>query len=617
MLDVLRRHSRSWITTLIIGMIALVFVFWGMGGFNSARTQAVASVNGANITLIDFDRLYRKVLSEYQEKYQGELTDEMLKVLHLKEQVLNHMIDQALLLKSAQDMGLSVSDAELREHIRNYPPFQDEQGFNRRRYLLVLRHNHLSPAEFEEQERQNLLRNKVRQTVTAFAKVSEGDLKEVFQMAREALEVNYLVIDPAQVAKRPLPPEAQLSAYYQEHKEEFRHPAGPRVQFLLFRPENFLNRVQITDAEVADFLKDNGDQLVRPKVIQARQIFLNLSPKAKPAERQKVEKQARDLLRRARSGEDFAPLAQKFSQDAAVKEKGALSDVKPGQQPPAWEKTAFALRPGETGMVSTDKGVYLIKVENWKETEKMGDKEAKAEAANRLKGEKAARLAQDAAHQAHAQLAGASVEEVAQKTGGIAVDPTSPAASRDLPELFRDRRLLEFSQNLKPKEISQVIDLPQGFVIVKRPEEKTPGLPSLEQVKGKVAAGLEATQILARLKKGEPRAQVAAQAGVPLSSSGFFTRSQGFLGQPLAQDLTGAAFQLSAQEPYPPRPLLWKDKYYVMIFKERRSPSPQEFDKEKDKLLKAQLEMKRQRVFEQWLAGQRQTAKIELYEMPY
>jgi hypothetical protein len=126
----------------------------------------------------------------------------------------------------------------------------------------------------------------------------------------------------------------------------------------------------------------------------------------------------------------------------------------------------------------------------------------------------------------------------------------------------------------------------------------------------------EAARLLQRLRQGDPVPQVAAQAGLPLQNSGFFTRFQGFARQPQAEVLTSAAFQLSAQHPYPPQPLLWQDKYYLLIFQARRSPGPEEFQKERDKLKAEFLEHKRGVLFSAWLATERQRAKIKIFELP-
>jgi len=132
------------------------------------------------------------------------------------------------------------------------------------------------------------------------------------------------------------------------------------------------------------------------------------------------------------------------------------------------------------------------------------------------------------------------------------------------------------------RQISKVTELPSGFAVIQCVERQPARVPPLEKVKDKVRLAVsrqlaraqaekEAAALLKRLQKGESLQKVAAAAKVPLKSSGWFTRSQGFLRQPLARSLTTAAFLLTPQKPYPPEPLFWKGQYYILAFKARRS----------------------------------------------
>jgi len=98
--------------------------------------------------------------------------------------------------------------------------------------------------------------------------------------------------------------------------------------------------------------------------------------------------------------------------------------------------------------------------------------------------------------------------------------------------------------------------------------------------------------------------------------SGFFTRFQGFLGQRQAESMTGAAFQLSRQHPYPGKPLWWQGQYYLLAFKARRGPDAQEFHKERDQMRAQFLNQKQQILFTSWLDGERRSAKIQIFVQP-
>jgi len=559
MLKWLRKYSRSWFIALAIGAIVVVFVFWGVGGLKSPRFQEAAEVNGTPILLTAYLKEYHDLVKQYQERTQGELTEETIKALGLKEQALNRLIQEVLLLQAGKRLGVRVSKAELQERIRNYPFFQEDGHFSERRYFLLLSRNRLSPADFEESEHRRLLIQKIYQEVTSFAKVSDRELQLIYRLGQEKVAVSYVTVPPERFLSRVNPGEAELSQYYQDHPAEFRQPDRVKVKYLFFRAQDFLDRVKLPPEEVKNYLAEHGEEFSRPMVIKARQVFLPVSPKATAEERQRVEQQAQDLLDRARAGEDFAQLAKAYSQDERTREKGGdLGYLKRGQLQPQWEEVAFSLRPGEVALASTSQGFHLILVEEVKEREKLPDAEARA--GQRLREERSRRLAQETAQKAWEDLSRASWAEVAQKYGITLKESPLFSLKEPLPELGALPQFNRAALQLKPREISRVVELPEGFAILQGVERLPEHQPPLEQVKEKVReavkrqqarklAEVEAGRLLERLGKGESLSQVAAQVGLTVKESDFFTRHQGFLGQPLAEALTSAAFQRSGQHP--------------------------------------------------------------------
>jgi parvulin-like peptidyl-prolyl isomerase len=245
----------------------------------------------------------------------------------------------------------------------------------------------------------------------------------------------------------------------------------------------------------------------------------------------------------------------------------------------------------------------------------------------RLKEEKARQLAKDAAQQAREELSRGSLAQVAQKLGVTPQETPLIALSGTVPGLGIQPAFNQAALGLKPQEISKVVELLEGFAILQGIEHQAAHLPPLAQIKDQVKAALkkqlarqqaeqEAARLLGELRQGKSLAQVAAAGGLAVKDSGFFTRFQGFLGQRQAESLTSAAFQLSRQHPYPDKPLWWQDQYYLLAFKDRREPSPQEFHRELERMRAHFLNQKQELLFASWLDGERRRAKIEVLVKP-
>ncbi|MGA9754288.1 MAG: SurA N-terminal domain-containing protein [Desulfobaccales bacterium] len=626
MLQWLRRSTRSWFIYLAIGAIVVVFIFWGVGSYKSARSQEAAEVNGTVIPMTEFMRHYSDLVKQYQERSGGELTPEMVNALRLKEMALGQLVEETLLLQAGQRLGLEVSDAELQHQIQSYPAFRQDGKFDEKRYLWLLSRNHLNPQDFEALERQQLLLRKVVQQVTSFAKVADGELQELFRMANEEVDVNYLAVAPQKFLAKENPTDEAMARYYQENEAEFRLPDRARVNYLIFRTKDYLNRVKLTPAAVEDYLKEHQAEYTQTRVIRAQQILLTLPPKATDADHQQVARKAQELAGKVRAGEDFAALARANSQDPASRDKGGeLGLVQRGQHPPEWDKVAFGLKPETMGLAATSQGIYLIKVEEIKETERLPDATQQVE--QRLKEEQARQLARNAAQQARDELSRGSLPQVAQKLGVTPQETPLFALSDAVPGLGVQPAFNQAALHLKPQEISKAVELKEGFAVLKGVELQAAHLPPLAQIKDQVKAALskqlarkqaeqEAGRLLGELRQGKPLAQVAARADLAVKDSGFFSRFQGFLKQREAESLTGAAFQLSQQHPYTEKPLWWQDNYYLLAFKARREPDAQEFQKERGRLQAQMLQQKQQLILASWLDGERRRAKIQVFVQP-
>ena len=123
---------------------------------------------------------------------------------------------------------------------------------------------------------------------------------------------------------------------------------------------------KVTDEEVDQYIKDHPE----------------LDPSAK-------KEQAQQILDRAKAGEDFAALANQFSQDPGNKgpngdpQGGLYKDVSKGRMVPPFEQAALALQPGQVSpeLVQTDFGFHIIKLERALGPTPKGDEKGDAKGA--------------------------------------------------------------------------------------------------------------------------------------------------------------------------------------------------------------------------------------------
>ena len=118
-----------------------------------------------------------------------------------------------------------------------------------------------------------------------------------------------------------------------------------------------------TDAEAREFYDKNPDKFKQQETVRASHILIRVDPKGPEAARAEARTRIEGILKRARSGEDFAALAKEHSQDGSAAQGGDLGYFERGAMVPAFSEAAFALKPGEiSDVVTTDFGLHIIKV---------------------------------------------------------------------------------------------------------------------------------------------------------------------------------------------------------------------------------------------------------------
>jgi parvulin-like peptidyl-prolyl isomerase len=229
-------------------------------------------------------------------------------------------------------------------------------------------------------------------------------------------------------------------------------------------------------------------------------------------------------------------------------------------------------------------------------------------------------LARDEAKRLQGETAATPFLEVAKKNNLTPIETPFFTQTEPIPDLGAVKVFNQEAFSLKPQEVG-LAEVPQGYVVMQSLGRQAAVLPPFEEAKDKVRQAVarrdaqklaekEAGELLNRLRQGESLAKVAAQAALPVKESGSFTRVQGFLQQPLAEPLTSAAFLLSEKSPYPDKPVSWQGKYYLLAYKNRRPPTPTEFQDDREDLERRFLEEKRQILLDAWFKKEWQRAQV-------
>jgi peptidyl-prolyl cis-trans isomerase D len=197
MLDRMRRH-KNWLKwSLAIVVVAFVALYIPSFMRNESLDGAspygvVATVEGREITVGRFRRVYQQQIQAYRNAYGGSMTDSLLRQMGIDQRIVQQLIEEEAALAEAKRQGIGASDAEVRARILALPVFQENGHFiGDQRYRQYLQNFNppLNPGEFEDEIRRNVTLEKLQGALTDWITVADADVTAEFNRRNEKVKL--------------------------------------------------------------------------------------------------------------------------------------------------------------------------------------------------------------------------------------------------------------------------------------------------------------------------------------------------------------------------------------------------------------------------------------------
>ena len=349
MLNVIRKNIKSFYP-LAIGLagVFVLLVFTDFQSLDGTQINTVAAkVGREDISFAEFERSYRNAERRYRDIYGDAYTADLADQLQLPVQALEALINDRLLTREAERMGLTVSNEELQEEILSIPGLNDGAGnfIGARQYQDLLRANRYTVDEFEAELRTSLLVTKLQAALSEVAHVSDAEVEQRARDAAERAAIRYIQVPASRYAAEAEPSGDETAAFFEANRDDFRLPERRRVGYLLVNTNTVRAELEVTDEEVQQYYDDNAAQFEIPEQVRASHILL-LETESRSGEQARA--QLNGLRGRIEAGGDFAALATEFSDDEATSASGGdLGYFGRGAMTQPFEEAAFAAGSGE------------------------------------------------------------------------------------------------------------------------------------------------------------------------------------------------------------------------------------------------------------------------------
>jgi peptidyl-prolyl cis-trans isomerase D len=539
MLQTIHDKLKGWLAGVVLGAIALVFVFWGINWTMSAPNYA-AKVNGVEIPSSDVRQAYQQQLAQYERQTHGQLSD--AERTDLKRRVLEEYVNSEALVTRADDLGYRVSDQQLLTEMSHIPQLQVDGKLDLGHALAVLKAQGRPIAQIEDMIRHDAKLRQLDSAISASSFITPAELARLRALTREQREIAWLTIPAAKLAAGATPDDAAVQAYYDAHKSAYMTPETVNLRYVEVSLADLSAQVHVDDAQLKAYYDEQKaktpERFTQPEQRRVRHILFQVGdPKDDSAAKAKAEA----ALKRAQSGEDFGKLAQELSQDTgSAKNGGDLGWAERSRYVGPFADAAFSMQAGEIkGPVKTQFGYHILKLDGVQPAAVKTFEQSKSDLEAEYRRTQAEKLFNDAQDSlADAALQSADIDVVARKAGLTVHDfPNFSRAGGG--DLGKSPDVVEaaFSADVLGGHLSPMIEIEKGRgVVLGATDHQAPTQKPLEAVRADVVAAWkkergaelateQAVAAVKRLQGGESWDSVAKSLGLAPQPPKFVSRT--------------------------------------------------------------------------------------------
>jgi peptidyl-prolyl cis-trans isomerase D len=516
MLQDIRSNIQGTMAKIIIGLIVISFSIFGiesilLGGGGSG----IAEVNGEDISALEVQQAVntqkRQLIAMMGDSIDPAMLDDDL----LGAQALEGIINRRLLMQSADDMRLVVSERELGTVVAGMEQFQLDGQFSPDVYKSVLSGAGYTPASFRQGLAQDLVLNQVRSGLAGSDFATPAELALNATITAEQRDVRYLTLPVADFRQDVEVSDDQIQQWYTANEAGYMTEESVDLEYIDLRVDDFREPVaEDVLREQFELTRDEYQYQTENRVSHI--LFEQADDEADDAFQARIAAAQQALA----DGRDFAELAGEISADIGSAAGGGDLGFSSGDAfPPEMEEAIAALEPGEISEpVATDAGVHLILLTERRAGESISFEELRPELEQTIQLSEARvsllRAVEDLRDLAfNAEGLAGPAKELA-----LTVESAEGVTRNPAEGLFANPRLVAaaYSEDvLEQGHNSEVIELsPDHFVALRVKQHNAPELRPLEEVRDEIVAAIteqaargaalaEARRAMAAIASGE------------------------------------------------------------------------------------------------------------------
>lgn len=369
MFEFIQRHKKIMQWALVL-LIVPSFILVGVEGYKSTQDSGpkVAEYKGGVITEAELKNAVDQEVSRIKSA-NPDIDVKLIDTPKFRENILDRMIVEKVQALAAKDKHFVVTDAALAKALMADPQIASLVGPDGKldavRYKELLAGAQMTPEMYEARVRASLSANQVIAPlqISSFKSATlSGISVKAFLQQRE---IQTSLINPNDFIAKVQLSDADLEAYYKANTAKFQSPEQADIEWVTLDQETVSNSIVLDNAVLKDHYDKNKEQYMGNEERRASHILIAADKSASKAVKEQAKAKATALREQLlKDPSSFAKLAQANSQDpGSAANGGDLNFFGKGAMTPPFEQATFALKKGEiSGVIETDFGYHIIQL---------------------------------------------------------------------------------------------------------------------------------------------------------------------------------------------------------------------------------------------------------------
>ena len=457
MLTTLRNSSKNSILKIIFGtLLTILIISFGMWGTEdlvgvTQKQSTVATVGKIDVSAQEFYSLYSRQTEEIRKLLGSSLDIKKSREFGYVDRALSSLINRALFNNEALQLGLSVSDINVRDKILRDDAFKDDLGqFSELVFRQLISESGYTEDSYVEGTRQDLAREQMVETISNSLIIPNIMKNSLSKYNLEERTVDYLTIkvEEEEFAK---PSNEKIRKYYEENKSDFMSKEFRSAETLLLDAKEYAKKSTVTDEEIKLLYEERKELLVEPAQKYLHQIIVD-------------SKSDVESIRKKVNFNNFTSTAKTMAN--LTEDDIDLGWNTKNDLPDEIIDATFSLKKGEISKpIESSFGWHILKIIDSKERKEVAYEEVKKQFENELLLEKGKEAVFDLQDELEDLLASGNTFEEISKILEVKmivankIDNEGIKQNKEVNNEFQDERILRTIFNQKINEEGNIIDI--------------------------------------------------------------------------------------------------------------------------------------------------------------